>query len=101
MEIKEMVSSFTKYAVRITDVKKISYEIDKCIYLSQTGRPGPCLIDLPDDLQRMEINPKLQKKYKTKKNKGTINSKNLNKRIRAIYLFSLFGHKWPFLTSNY
>ena len=26
MEIKEMVSSFTKYAVRITDVKKISYE---------------------------------------------------------------------------
>ena len=31
MEIKKIVSSFTKYAARITDVKKISYEIDKCI----------------------------------------------------------------------
>ena len=54
MEITKMVASFTKYATRITDVKKINYEIDKCISIAKNERPGPCLIDLPDDIQRME-----------------------------------------------
>ena len=84
MEIKEMVSSFTKYAVRITDVKKISYEIDKCIYLSQTGRPGPCLIDLPDDIQRMDIKLSEQKKFYNFNSKGFINKKYITKTSEMI-----------------
>ena len=60
MEIKDIVKSFTKYATRITDVKKIYYEIEKCIFESTNGRPGPCMIDLPDDIQRMETNEKEQ-----------------------------------------
>ena len=84
MEIKEMVSSFTKYAVRITDVKKISYEIDKCIYLSQTGRPGPCLIDLPDDIQRMDIKLSEQKKFHSFKSKTFINKKYITKTSEMI-----------------
>ena len=54
MEIQNIVKSFSKYSTRITDVKNIFYEIEKCVYLAKNGRPGPCVIDLPDDIQRME-----------------------------------------------
>lgn len=67
MEVKDIVSSFTKYAVRISDVKNISYEIDKCIHIATSGRPGPCLIDLPDDIQRMDAKLSEQKKFFFKK----------------------------------
>ena len=87
MEIKDMVSSFTKYSVRITDVKKISYEIDKCIHIATSGRPGPCLIDLPDDIQRMNTKLSVQKKFSSKEYKGPnlkigVNIKKLIKMIK-------------------
>ena len=53
MDIQEIVKSFTKYSTRIIDVNKIFYEINKCVFLAREGRPGPCMIDLPDDIQRM------------------------------------------------
>ena len=66
MEVREIVKSFTKYAVRITNPNMISYEIDKAIHIATSGRPGPCLIDLPDDIQRTIILKKNQKIFKAK-----------------------------------
>jgi acetolactate synthase I/II/III large subunit len=66
MEVREIVKSFTKYAVRITNPNMISYEIDKAIHIATSGRPGPCLIDLPDDIQRSIILKKNQKIFKAK-----------------------------------
>ena len=45
-----------------------------------SDRPGPVLIDLPDDLQREFINPNKLKSYKPKKksNKNNINLKKIN-----------------------
>ncbi len=74
MEVVDLVSPITKYAVLIKDVNKIRYELEKAIYISNSGRKGPVLIDLPDDLQRMNINPKNQKKFIIKNTK-TINTK--------------------------
>ncbi len=56
-DIVSIFKPITKYAVMITDAKKIKYELEKAFYLAQSGRPGPVLIDIPDDLQRAEINP--------------------------------------------
>jgi len=64
MEIQEIVRSFTKYSTRIIDVNKIFYEIDKCVFLAREGRPGPCMIDLPDDIRRMETSPEKQEIFK-------------------------------------
>ena len=47
----------TNYAVLIDNPKGIRYELEKAIYLAKSGRPGPVLIDIPDDLQRGQINP--------------------------------------------
>ena len=72
MEVMDIVKSMTKYSVRITNTKNINYEIEKCIYMATEGRPGPTLIDLPDDIQRMDIIEKYQKKFvsKVKKNRN-------------------------------
>ena len=66
MEVMDIVKSMTKYSVRITNTKNINYEIEKCIYMATEGRPGPTLIDLPDDIQRMDIIEKFQKKFISK-----------------------------------
>lgn len=54
-EIVDMVKPITKYAVMIRDPKKIKYELEKAVYIAKSGRPGPVLVDIPDDLQRMDI----------------------------------------------
>ena len=53
----EIYKPITKYATRIDDPKRIRYELEKATYLAVSGRPGPVLIDIPDNLQREEIDP--------------------------------------------
>ena len=84
MAIQEIVSSFTKYSTRITDVKKIFYEIEKCVFLAKEGRPGPCIIDLPDDIQRMETNADEQEIFKPEVKKLTIDSTKVEKVIKMV-----------------
>ena len=84
MEIQNIVSSFTKYSTRIIDVKKIYYEIDKCIFLAKNGRPGPCMIDLPDDIQRMETNEKEQELFKPQANKLFLDSNKVEQVSKMI-----------------
>jgi acetolactate synthase I/II/III large subunit len=59
VDIVEMVSSITKYAVTVTDPNTIRYHLEKAIYLAQSGRPGPTWIDIPLDVQAMQIDPDL------------------------------------------
>jgi acetolactate synthase-1/2/3 large subunit len=56
-EIVDMVRSVTKYVVRVDDPKKIRYELEKACYIAREGRPGPVVVDVPDNLQRTEIVP--------------------------------------------
>lgn len=63
MDIPSIVNSFCKYVVRIMDPKDVIYEIDKAIDIATSGRPGPVVIDLPDDIQRMDVNENDLKKY--------------------------------------
>ncbi len=55
MEVVDIVTPLTKYAVLLKDPKRIKYELEKMLFLATSGRPGPVLMDLPDDLQRVEI----------------------------------------------
>jgi acetolactate synthase-1/2/3 large subunit len=67
-DIVEMCKPVTKYAVRVDDPLKIRYEMEKAYYLAKTGRPGPVLIDVPDNVQRAEIEPDQLIPYTEKKN---------------------------------
>lgn len=50
-DITGAVDCMTKYAEMITDPLQIRYALEKALYLSQTGRPGPCWLDIPLNVQ--------------------------------------------------
>lgn len=53
--IVPMVSQITKYATEPIYAEDVIPELKKCLLLMKSGRPGPALISIPDDLQRADI----------------------------------------------
>ena len=51
------VKNMTKYCELVTDAKKIRYCLEKALYMAHEGRPGPCWLDIPLDIQATMINP--------------------------------------------
>lgn len=56
-EIVDICRTITKYAVLVKDPFRVRYELQKAVAIAKAGRPGPVLVDIPDDLQRMDIDP--------------------------------------------
>lgn len=54
-DIVSIVKPIVKYTVMIDDVSRVRYELEKAYFLSQNGRKGPVLVDIPMDIQRAEI----------------------------------------------
>lgn len=52
-----MFKPVTKFSVRIDNALNIRYELEKACYLANSGRPGPVHIDIPDNIQRENVNP--------------------------------------------
>jgi acetolactate synthase-1/2/3 large subunit len=50
-DITRAVATMTKYAVMVTDAREIRYHLEKALYLAGAGRPGPCWIDVPHNIQ--------------------------------------------------
>lgn len=57
MDVVDIVKPITKYAVLLNDPLKVRYELEKLFYFACEGRSGPVLLELPDDLQRSDIDP--------------------------------------------
>ncbi len=57
VDIISMVKTYSKYAVRIMDEKNIRYEMEKAAHIAVSGRPGAVWIDIPLDIQAMDIDP--------------------------------------------
>ena len=55
VDIVSIVKPITKYAVTVLDPNGIRYELEKAFYLALHGRPGPVWIDIPLDVQGMEL----------------------------------------------
>jgi acetolactate synthase I/II/III large subunit len=55
LDIVEVVRSITKYAVRVDRPEALLSELHKCLTLASSGRKGPVLLDIPNDIQRAEI----------------------------------------------
>lgn len=56
VDIVSMARPVTKYAKLILDPQTIRYELDKAVHLATSGRPGPCWLDIPVDVQSAMIN---------------------------------------------
>lgn len=63
INIKPLVESACKFFVTVDDPSKILYYMSKAYHLATNGRPGPVWIDVPLDVQRMEVPEHLLEEY--------------------------------------
>jgi acetolactate synthase-1/2/3 large subunit len=56
-DIIGMVKGITKYAVLVRDPASIRLHLDRALFLATNGRPGPCWLDIPIDVQAVQIDP--------------------------------------------
>jgi acetolactate synthase-1/2/3 large subunit len=62
-DITKSVANMTKYAVMITDPSEIRYHLEKALFLAKAGRPGPCWIDIPLNIQGAMVDEAQLKGY--------------------------------------
>ncbi|MDD5491219.1 MAG: thiamine pyrophosphate-binding protein, partial [bacterium] len=63
INIRPLVEKVTKYFITVDDPSKILYYLGKAYYLALNGRPGPVWIDVPLDVQKMEVPTKLLEEF--------------------------------------
>jgi acetolactate synthase I/II/III large subunit len=57
MPFVELCKTITKYSVIVMDESDILYELEKALWLAREGRMGPVVVDVPDDIQRADVDP--------------------------------------------
>ena len=85
--IVDIVKPITKFSYQIKNPKEIKYILEKAVYIAQSGRPGPVLIDIPMNFQKANLDFKKLKRFNPPKKK--INKKldkNINTTIKLINL---------------
>lgn len=50
-DITKAIDCMTKYSEMVTEKNKIRYCLEKALKLAQQGRPGPCWLDIPLNIQ--------------------------------------------------
>ncbi|MCQ2521375.1 MAG: thiamine pyrophosphate-binding protein [Lachnospiraceae bacterium] len=62
-DIVSAVGKMTKYAETVMDPEKIRCYLEKMYYMATTGRKGPCLLDIPIDVQGAYIETEFLESY--------------------------------------
>ena len=84
-DIVSISKPITKYSYKLKKASEIRYVLEKAYHIATSGRPGPVLIDIPMDLQRVNINPKKLKSYKPKIKKPNINLESVINKIENLF----------------
>jgi len=63
VDIVRMAGGITKYAQLITDPNSIRLHLEKAWYLTTAGRPGPCWLDIPIDVQSSMVDESALESY--------------------------------------
>ena len=84
VDIVGMVQRITKSAVLLTDPERVRYELERAWHLCQSGRPGPCWIDIPVDVQAAEIDPDALEGYRHEPVPGTTSPQELSRLAETV-----------------
>lgn len=69
-DICKAAESMTKYAEMVIDPNKIRYCLEKALYLAVSGRPGPCWLDIPLNVQGAYVETDELERYNIVKNEA-------------------------------
>jgi acetolactate synthase I/II/III large subunit len=62
-DIVRIATPITKYAQVVLDPESIRYHLERAVYLATHGRPGPCWLDIPVDVQSARIDESSLRAY--------------------------------------
>lgn len=85
LNIVDVVKPVTKYAVQVTDPARIRFELEKAVYLAQSGRKGPVWLDIPLDVQAAMIDENTLQSFIPPKKTKVLNSKVIQKTIELLH----------------
>ncbi|MCI9445999.1 MAG: thiamine pyrophosphate-binding protein [Lachnospiraceae bacterium] len=63
INIRPLVENVVKYFITIDDPQKTEYYLEKAYQEATSGRPGPVWVDVPLDIQNMQVDVKYMEKY--------------------------------------
>lgn len=63
INITDIARPITKYCEAVLEAGDVKYHLEKAVYLAKTGRPGPVLLDIPSDIQSMEVEESELRKF--------------------------------------
>ena len=96
-DIVSIIKPITKYAVMVDDIANLRYELEKCYFLSQEGRKGPVLIDIPMNIQRSEFDPLSQSSfYESSEYKNYQDKKDIEKDLEQV-IQAIISSKRPII----
>lgn len=82
--IVDLAKSITKYSKMIIDKNDIKLELEKCLYLACSGRPGPVLLDIPADIQNAFVDEKKLKNFIKPKQRIIVQDYTLDKVVKKL-----------------
>lgn len=82
--IMPMVRGITKYAAMVDDPESIRYHLEKALHLATSGRPGPCWIDIPVDVQSSLVDESRMPAYDPAEDKQLWDVGRLSQQCREI-----------------
>lgn len=83
INIQPLVENATKFFVTVDDPSKILYYMQKAYHLATTGRPGPVWIDVPLDVQRLEVPAGLLEEFRPRVEHA--DKKLLQQQVTSVY----------------
>ena len=96
-DIVKIVEPITKYAVCVKDPLSIRYELEKALFLMKNCRPGPVLLDIPIDVQQVQIDPESLAPYVPMVLKPGMIAPNQDEKIYANLLKDIKASKRPII----
>lgn len=95
-DIISALSNVVKYSEMITDAKRIRYCLEKAFHIARSGRPGPCWLDIPLDIQGAYIETEELEGYGKEKIDAIETESSVVNKIKQI-VSRLEGAKRPVL----
>ncbi len=81
INIVDIVTPVTKYAMTVMEPERIKYHLEKAFYLATHGRPGPVWLDMPLDIQASEIEPSKLPDYDEKEDRISFDTDLIRKQV--------------------